>query len=76
VIPRWLRLRTGTYYEPTRFENVHAGPRVHGCVGAETKLFPWSVFGLFDPDTHWRLQGAADVAARYFNWSVSIGVWH
>jgi hypothetical protein len=76
VVPHWLKLRTGTYYEPTRFENVHAGPRVHACVGAETKLFPWTVFGLFDPDTHWRLQGAADAAARYFNWSISVGVWH
>lgn len=76
VIPNWLKVRGGSYYEPTRFENRNAAARAHGTFGVSSKLLPWSAFGLWAHDTWWRAQGAIDVAERYLNWSLSLGVWH
>jgi hypothetical protein len=76
VVPGWLTLRAGTYGEPTRFDKPDAKARLHGTTGLDLKLFPWSVFGLFDEDTEWRVSGALDGAPRYFSWGVSVGVWH
>ena len=76
LVPKWLKLRAGLYGEPTRFSNTRAAPRIHTTFGFETKLFPWSVFGLYDQETDWRIQGAIDSSQRYFAWSGSIGVWH
>ncbi len=76
VVPGWLTLRAGTYGEPTRFDRAGARARLHGTTGLDLKLFPWTVFGLFDDGTHWRVSGALDAARRYFSWGVSIGVWH
>jgi hypothetical protein len=76
VIPRWLKLRAGLYGEPTRFSNNRAVPRGHSTFGFESKLFSWSVFGLYDSDTQWRVQAALDMSQRYFAWSASFGVWH
>jgi hypothetical protein len=76
VIPQWLKLRAGLYGEPTRFSNNRAGPRTHTTLGFESKLFAWSVFGLYDSDTQWRIQAALDSSERYFAWSASLGVWH
>ncbi|MFO0572316.1 MAG: hypothetical protein U0263_42240 [Polyangiaceae bacterium] len=75
VVPRWLKLRAGSYGEPTRFSSRGARARLHGTVGFEQKLFPWTVFGLFDDGTEWRLSGALDGARRYLSWGVSLGVW-
>lgn len=76
VVPDWLTLRAGTYREPTRFDNENAAPRLHGTTGFDLKLFPWTVFGLFEDGTSWRLSSALDAAKRYFSWGLSIGVWH
>ncbi|MBN1610669.1 MAG: hypothetical protein JW940_28830, partial [Polyangiaceae bacterium] len=76
VIPNWLKLRAGSYYEPTRFENQNAAARAHGTFGASSKLLPWSVFGVWPRDAWWRAQGAIDLAQRYFNWGFSVGIWH
>ena len=76
VIPNWLKLRAGSYYEPTRFDNRNAAPRAHGTFGVTSKLLPWSVFGVWPRDAWWRAQGALDVAQRYFNWGFSVGIWH
>jgi hypothetical protein len=73
-IPNWARARIGTYGEPTRF--VSSSNRLHGTIGFDVKLFPWSIFGLFEDGTHWRLSAALDVAPRYLGWGVGIGVWH
>lgn len=74
AVPNWLKLRAGTYGEPSRFK---AGSnRLHATLGFDLKLFPWSVFGLFDEGTQWRVGGALDAARRYFGWSASLGVWH
>ena len=72
----WVKLRLGTYGEPTRFNNQAGAARLHGTFGLDTKLFPWTVFGLFDEGTWWRAGGAVDVARRYFGWGVAVGVWH
>ncbi len=76
VVPNWLRLRGGSYYEPTRFPSNHEGGRVHGTVGFDAKVFPFEVFGLFPEGTTWRVGGSLDAARDYFGWSVAIGVWH
>jgi hypothetical protein len=76
VIPNWLKLRAGSYYEPTRFENRNAAPRAHGTLGVTSKLLPWSVFGVWPRNAWWRAQGALDLAQRYFNWGFSVGIWH
>ncbi|AKF85105.1 hypothetical protein MFUL124B02_09400 [Myxococcus fulvus 124B02] len=69
-----LQLRAGSYLEPSRFDAV--GPRLHGTVGAEVRLFQWSLFGLMSPDTSWRVSGFADVSRRYFAWGIGAGTWH
>ncbi|HMJ13731.1 MAG TPA: hypothetical protein VK524_20075 [Polyangiaceae bacterium] len=74
VIPEWLKLRAGSYAEPTRFR--HGSTRVHGTFGFDLNVLPWSVFGLFHEETEWRLSGALDAAPRYVGGGVSIGMWH
>jgi hypothetical protein len=74
VVPGWLKLRGGTYSEPTRFAS--STPRLHGTLGFDAKVFPWSAFGLFDEGTEWRITTSLDAAARYLSWGVSVGVWH
>ncbi|MFP2960399.1 hypothetical protein ACLEPN_21905 [Myxococcus sp. 1LA] len=69
-----LQLRAGSYLEPSRFDT--AGPRLHGTVGAEVRLFQWSLFGLMSPDTSWRISGFADVSRLYFAWGFGVGTWH
>jgi hypothetical protein len=76
TVPNWLRLRAGSYLEPSRFPNNRDGARVHGTLGFDQKLFPWTAFGLFHDGTQWRAGGSLDAARNYFGWSVGIGVWH
>ncbi|RKG71214.1 hypothetical protein D7V80_02355 [Corallococcus sp. CA054B] len=49
---------------------------VHGTASAELRLFQGSVFGLFSPDTSWRVSGFADVSRLYFGWGFGVGTWH
>jgi hypothetical protein len=74
-IPHWLKLRAGTYIEPTRFVSNDKGARVHGTLGFDQKLLAWEVFDLFPDGTHWRASASIDAARSYFGWSVGIGVW-
>lgn len=74
VLPQLLKLRAGSYAEPTRFR--HGSTRLHGTFGFEVKVLEWSVFGLFHEDTEWRVSGAVDVAREYVGPGVSIGNWH
>jgi hypothetical protein len=79
-VAHWLRVRAGSYWEPTRFArrpdgNANTG-RLHATFGFDAKLFPWTVLGLFEDGTEWRASAAIDSADKYFGWSVSIGVWH
>ncbi|HYQ42494.1 MAG TPA: hypothetical protein VER11_11000 [Polyangiaceae bacterium] len=74
VVPRWLRLRAGSYLELATTEEGHS--RLHGTAGVDIKLFEWGVFGLIKPFDYWQLSLAADGARSYLNTSFSIGFWH
>ena len=74
IVPNWLKVRAGAYGEPSRFS---AGTdRLHGTLGFDAKLFPWTVFGLFEEGTQWRFGAVLDAARRYLGWGISLGVWH
>jgi hypothetical protein len=67
-------LRAGTYLEPTRFDT--SSPRPHATAGFDVHVpVAWSLFGLFDDDTTFRVGGALDSAERYFAWTASLGIW-
>lgn len=72
-IPNYLRLRIGSYLEPSRFAGID--PRLHGTVGCDVKLFSFDMFGLI-AESIWRVSASLDVAARYRNVGFSIGIWH
>lgn len=74
VFPKLLKVRAGSYIEPTRFDG--SSPRVHGTVGFDVKLVPWDVFGLWPQDYVWRLGLGGDFAERYATWSFMIGGWY
>jgi hypothetical protein len=74
VVPRWLRVRAGSYLELPTTEEGNA--RVHGTGGVDIKLFRWDVFGLVHPFDYWQLSLAADGAKSYLNTSFSVGFWH
>jgi hypothetical protein len=74
-IPHWLRLRGGSYLEPSRFDSNRKGARLHATFGFDQKIFPWDVFGAFPEDTEWRVGGSLDASRSYLGWGVSIGVW-
>lgn len=69
-----LRLRLGTYLEPTRFGT--SSPRWHGTLGFDVRLFRWNVFGLWPDDYLWRLGLSGDVSQRYAIGGFSIGGWY
>jgi len=69
----WLRMRGGSYVEPSRFET--GTMRQHFTAGADVKLFPFDAWGIFAP-TIWRASFAVDLAPRYANWGFGIGAWH
>jgi len=69
----YVKMRAGTYLEPSRFAGV--GYRVHGTLGTEIRLFSWDLFGLLDEFT-FRLGASADVAERYLNVGFGLGMWH
>lgn len=72
-IPDRLRLRVGSYLEPSRFMGVR--PRLHATMGGDLKLFPFDMFGLVDK-FEFRVTATLDVAERYRNFGVSVGIWH
>jgi hypothetical protein len=75
VIPGYLVLRTGGYLEPSRF--AAGSSRLHGTGGMDVRIpIEWSVFGLLDDDTTFRVSGAVDGSIRYFGWGVGAGLWH
>jgi hypothetical protein len=74
VAPTFLKLRAGTYLEPTRFETSE--PRMHGTAGLDIKLARWNVFGLWPDDYMWRLGLGGDAARQYYMWGLTIGGWY
>jgi hypothetical protein len=55
---------------------VQPRPRLHGTFGFEVRLFEWTVFGLADEGTSWRVTAAGDYARDYYGYSLAIGLWH
>jgi hypothetical protein len=75
VVPHWLRLRGGTYLEPSRFVSNPKGARLHMTFGFDQKVFGWDVFGTFPEDTEWRISGSLDASRNYLGWGIAIGNW-
>ncbi len=69
-LPGRLRLRGGSYYEPSRFDDVNG--RLHVTFGIEVRVLQVHFFGL----RRGRITLTGDVASRYNNVGVSIGFWH
>lgn len=77
LVPNLLRLRLGTYIEPSRFtlEPDWRQFRQHVTTGFDLHLFHWTVFGIYEDRTAWRLTSALDVTHNYWNYGVSVGIW-
>jgi hypothetical protein len=75
LFPHWLKLRGGTYLEPSRFASNPQGARLHATFGFDQKLLSWDVFGAFAEGTEWRVSGSLDAARSYLGWGATIGVW-
>lgn len=73
LLPDRLRLRAGSYLEPSRTTLMEA--RLHGTGGLELRLFRLKALsGLVDLDVSWRV--AADLAKGYTHVSwAGIGAW-
>jgi hypothetical protein len=69
-MPGRLRLRLGSYYEPSNFEGVAS--RTHLTGGFETRLFHTSYLGEND----WALTFTADYARDYHGIFVALGFWY
>jgi hypothetical protein len=74
VIPEFLKLRAGTYLEPTRFEGSEVRP--HVTFGFDVKLIKWNVFGAWPDDYMWRLGVGADAARQYNTWGLTLAGWY
>ena len=70
TLPGRLRLRLGSYYEPSNYEGVSS--RIHVTGGFEVRVFHTSIWGDYD----WSLTATVDSARDYLNVIVSIGFWY
>ncbi len=75
LLPHWLRLRGGSYLEPSRFASNPKGARLHATFGFDQKVLGWDVFGTFPEDTEWRISGSLDAGRSYLGWGIAIGNW-
>lgn len=74
VVPNWIKFRAGVYVEPSRF--IDGTARQHFTFGSDLKLFHWDVLGILAQSQIWRLSAFFDIAPRYQNLGLSIGIWH
>ena len=74
VVPRILKLRAGSYYEPALAARSES--RIHGTLGFDVRLWEWDIFGIHRPFGIWQFSLGADAARSYLNTSFSIGFWH
>jgi hypothetical protein len=74
ILPELMKLRAGSYLEPTRFET--SDMRVHGTAGIDIRLFRWNVFGAWPDDYMWRLGLGGDASTRYYTFGLSVGGWY
>lgn len=72
-VPDWLVLRVGGYLEPNRF--AEGAARQHVTFGADVRLFRLAFFPPLKT-TVLRLGTSFDLAPRYANWGLGLGVWH
>jgi hypothetical protein len=70
TLPGRLRLRLGSYYEPSNYEGVAS--RTHLTGGFEVRMFHSSFLGEND----WGLTFTADSARDYLNIFVTLGFWY
>jgi hypothetical protein len=70
ALPGRLRIRAGSYWEPSRFEGVRG--RIHGTFGLELRALEFRLWGL----RRGKLGLTTDIARRYRNLGLSIGFWH
>jgi len=70
TLPGRLRLRLGSYYEPSFYEGVAS--RTHLTGGFEARVFHTSLWGEYD----WGFTLAADYARDYLNIVVALGFWY
>lgn len=74
VIPDWVRLRSGTYLEPTRFATGSLRPHYTG--GFDVALGVWNVFGIWPDDYRWRLAGSFDIAEDFQTIGATVAGWY
>jgi hypothetical protein len=74
VWPKRMKIRAGSYVEPSRFAESSA--RVHGTLGFDINVLKWNVFGLWPDDYRWQIQVALDLARSYGGFSFGIGGWY
>jgi hypothetical protein len=72
--PKRMKVRVGSYVEPTRFATSTA--RVHGTFGIDINVLKWNVFGLWPDDYRWQISASFDIAAEYQAVSLGIGGWY
>ena len=75
VVPDWLVLRAGSYFEPSRFAGRMG--RLHGTAGIDLKVpIPLKRFGVnVGRPTDLLLSGVADIAEGYWNMAIGLGLW-
>ncbi|MDX2054600.1 MAG: hypothetical protein SFV15_19520 [Polyangiaceae bacterium] len=74
--PYHIKVRVGSYIEPTRFRTNPESMRIHGTLGADFNVLNWSLFGVLDDPAFWRIGFVGDIARDYFASSIGIGFWH
>ena len=70
TLPGRLRLRLGSYYEPSNYEGVPS--RMHLTGGFEVRIFHSSILG----EHNWSLTTTVDSARDYVNVFISLGFWY
>ena len=75
-LPGKLRVRGGSYWEAGRFEDVAGDDvpgRLHVTLGADVRV--WT-FGFWGNPYRIKISFAADLAKRFANSGLSLGLWH
>ncbi len=74
--PGRLRVRAGSYFEPSRFRDPEGDDipgRLHITFGADLRV--WQ-FGFWDDQYRVRLSLTSDLAHKFANSGLSLGFWH
>ena len=74
VWPKRMKMRTGTYMEPSRFRETDL--RFHWTFGFDIRVLHWDVFGIWPEDYLWDIKVAFDIARDYRSFTLGIGGWY